>query len=86
MRALKYGTVKIAIAQYRMSGFITDMAVYKELDQFSVNYFLLRGAEEEKAMVRDEMEGVILIQNYDIHCLRQSYKLCIQFLDIFVGG
>ena len=36
-----------------------DWAVYKELDQFSVNYFLLRGAEEEKAMVRDEMEGVI---------------------------
>ena len=73
---------KLPLHKNRMGGFEAgnweirekDWA-YKDLDQFSVNYFLLRGAEEEKAMVRDEMEGVILIQNYDMHLLRQSYKL-----------
>ena len=50
-----------------------DWAVYKQLDQFSVNWRLLR-AEEEKAVILDEMEGVILTtlecaKNYDVHCL-----------------
>ena len=39
-----------------------DWAVYKELDQFRVNEFLLRGAEEEKAWDREEMEGVITLE------------------------
>ena len=42
----------------------SHLAVYEELTQFSVNYFLLRGAEEEKAMYREmiqnEREWVIL--------------------------
>ena len=50
-----------------------DTAVCKELDKFVVNEFLLRGAEEEKAMIRVEMEGVIVLTtpecaiNYYVH-------------------
>ena len=36
-----------------------DWAVYKELDQLRVNEFLLRGAEQEKWEIREEIEGVI---------------------------
>ena len=35
-----------------------DTAVCRELDQLQVNKFLLRGAEEEKVLLRQEMEGV----------------------------
>ena len=50
-----------------------DTAVCKELDQFVVNKFLPRGAEELKAMIRVEMEGVIVLttlectMNYYVH-------------------
>ena len=50
-----------------------DWAVCKELDQLQVNKFLLRGAEEEKAMLRQEMEGVRVLTtpecaiNYYVH-------------------